>query len=61
MPLSCLGVFEHLVSVHYGQFMECSGVLPTTQFSYQKGLATCDALFVHVPYNAKCIGEWAGG
>ena len=24
--------------------MECSGVLPTTQFVYQKGLGTCDAL-----------------
>ena len=24
--------------------MECSGVLPTTQFAYRKGLGTCDAL-----------------
>ena len=24
--------------------MECSGVLPTTQFAYWKGLGTCDAL-----------------
>ena len=24
--------------------MECCGVLPTTQFAYRKGLATCDAL-----------------
>ena len=24
--------------------MERSGVLPTTQFSYRKGLGTCDAL-----------------
>ena len=24
--------------------MECSGLLPTTQFAYQKGLGTCDAL-----------------
>ena len=24
--------------------MECSGVLPTTQFAYQRGLGTCDAL-----------------
>ena len=31
--------------VHLGQFMERSGVLPTTQFAYQKGLGTCDALF----------------
>ena len=26
------------------QFMECSGVLPTTQFAYRKGLGTRDAL-----------------
>ena len=37
-------VFEHLVSVHLGRFMERSGVLPTTQFAYWKGLGTCDAL-----------------
>ena len=24
--------------------MECSGVLPTTQFAYQKSLGTCDAV-----------------
>ena len=24
--------------------MECSGVLPTTQFAYRKGLGACDAL-----------------
>ena len=24
--------------------MECSGVLPTTQFAYQKGLGACDTL-----------------
>ena len=37
-------VFERLVSVRLGQFMECSGVLPTTQFAYWKGLGTRDAL-----------------
>ena len=37
-------VFERLVSVHLGRFMERSGVLPTTLFAYQKGLGTCDAL-----------------
>ena len=37
-------VFERPVSVHLGQFMECCGVLPTTQFTYLKGLGTCDAL-----------------
>ena len=33
-------VFERLVSVRLGRFMECSGVLPTTQFAYRKGLGT---------------------
>ena len=32
------------MSVRLGQFMECNGVLPTTQFAYRKGLGTCDAL-----------------
>ena len=36
-------VFERLVSVHLGRFMEHSGVLPTTQFAYRNGLCTCDA------------------
>ena len=33
-----------MVSVHHKRFIECCGVLPTTQFPYQKGLCTCDAL-----------------
>ena len=37
-------VFECLLSVRFGRFMECRGVLPTTQFAHQKGLGTCDAL-----------------
>ena len=37
-------VFERLVSGRLGRFMERSGVLPTTQFAYRKGLGTCDAL-----------------
>ena len=37
-------VFERLVSVRRRRFMERSGVLPTTQFVYRKGLGTCDAL-----------------
>ena len=49
-------VFERLVSVRLGRFMERSGVLPTTQFAYQKGLGTCDAL-LRVTYTA----EWVGG
>ena len=37
-------MFERLVSVRLGRFMERRGVLPTTQFAYRKGLGTCDAL-----------------
>ena len=37
-------VFERLVSVRLGRFMERSGVLPTTQYAYRKGLDACDAL-----------------
>ena len=32
------------MSVRLGRFMERSGVLLTTQFAYQNGLGTCDAL-----------------
>ena len=38
-------VFDRLVSVRLGRFMECSGALPTTQFAYQKSLGIYDALF----------------
>ena len=37
-------VFERLVSVCLIQFMESSGVLPPTQFTYLEGLGTCDTL-----------------
>ena len=37
-------VFERLVSVCLGRFMERSGVLRTTQFAYRQGLGTCGAL-----------------
>ena len=37
-------VLERLVSVRLGRFMKRSGVLPTTQFAYRKGLGTCYAL-----------------
>ena len=37
------------MSVRLGRFMECSGVLPTTQFAYLKGLGTCAAL-LSVPH-----------
>ena len=46
-PISVTSVlfklFERLVSVRLGRFMERNGVLPTTQFAYRKGLGTCDA------------------
>ena len=37
-------MFERTVSVRLGRFIECSGMLPATQFAYRKGLGTCDAL-----------------
>ena len=37
-------VFERRVSVRLGRYMERSGVFPTTQFAYRKGLGTCNAL-----------------
>ena len=37
-------VSERLVSVRLGRFIEHNAVLPTTQFTYRKGLGTCDAL-----------------
>ena len=52
-------VFERLVSVRLGRFMERSGVLPTTRFGYRRGMGPCDALLC-VPFTAECIGEWEG-
>ena len=49
-------VFELLVSVRLGRFMECSGVLQTTQFTYRKGLGTCDALLC-VPHTLQSALE----
>ena len=37
-------VLERMVSVRLGRSMEHSGVLPTTNFTFRKGLGTCDAL-----------------
>ena len=50
-------VFERLVSVRLGRFMERSGVFPTTQPAYRKGLGTCDELLLFVPYAAECMGD----
>ena len=54
-------VFERLVSVRLAHFMECRGVLPTTQFAYRKGLATCDALLclAHTLQSALEMGQEA--
>ena len=54
-------VFESLMSVRLGQFMENSGILPTTQFAYRKGLGTCDALLCvsHTLQSALECGEEA--
>ena len=42
-------VFECLVSVRLGRFMERSDLLPKTQFAHWKGLGTCDALLCVSP------------
>ena len=41
--------------------MECSDVLPTTQFAHQKGLGTCDALLCvsHILQSALESGQEA--
>ena len=54
-------MFERLASVRLLRFMERSGVLPTTQFAYRKGLGTCDALLCmsHTLQNALESGQEA--
>ena len=54
-------VFERLVSVCLGRFMERSGVLPTSQFAYRKALGICDALLCmsHTLQNALESGQEA--
>ena len=37
-------VFERLVASRFGKFMERQGLFPSHQYSYRKGLGTCDAL-----------------
>ena len=37
-------IFERLVAVRLGRFMEHNRVFPATQFAYRKGLGACDAL-----------------
>ena len=37
-------VFERLIALLFGRFLERSGVLPSHQYSYRKRLGTCDAL-----------------
>ena len=51
-------VFERLVSVHHGRFMKRSGVIPTTEFAYWKGLGhvfNFDACSIH------CKMRWRVG
>ena len=37
-------VFERLIFLRFGRFLESSRVLPSHQYSYRKNLDTCDAL-----------------
>ena len=52
-------VFESLMSVRLGGFVERSGVLRTTQFSHQKGLANCNSFLCvfHIPWTV----DWRVG
>ena len=45
-------VFERLIALRFGSFLERSGVLSSHQYSYRKGLGTCDALLYIV-----CAGQ----
>ena len=49
------------MSVRLGRFIECRGVLTTTQFAYRKGLGTCDALLceAHTIQSALEMGQEA--
>ena len=55
-------VFELNVSVRLGQFMECSSVLPTSEFADRKWLDTCNALLCvsHTLQSALESGQDAG-
>ena len=50
-----------IVSVRLELIVECTGVLPTTQFAYQKGLGACGALLClsHTLQNALVSGQEA--
>ena len=54
-------VFERLVTVRLGRFMECRGVLITTPFAYRKGRGTCDAILcvAHTLQSALKMGQEA--
>ena len=45
-------VFERLIALRFGCFLERSGVLPSHQYSYRKRLGTCDALLYII-----CAGQ----
>ena len=49
-------VFARLLSVRRGRFMDRSGVLPTTQFDYRKGLGTNNALLC-IPHMLQSVLE----
>ena len=53
-------VFERLVAVCLGRYMERSGMLLTTKVAFQKGLGTCDALLClsHTQQSALESGRW---
>ena len=44
IPSVMFKVLQRLVSVRLVRFIECTRVLPTTQFVYRKGHGICDVL-----------------
>ena len=52
-------VFEHLLSVCLGRFMECRGVLPTIQFAYRKGFGITLLCVAHTLQSALEMGKEA--
>ena len=53
-------VFEKIVAVKLSNFLKSNSMLPPSQFSYHKGLGTCDA-FPTVSPSTGCFGQRHGG
>ena len=54
-------VFEHLTSVRFGRFIECTCALSSSQFPYMKWLGTCDAVVCISHTLLSVLEKMAGG